>query len=214
MLESSLNPALIVVDMQNDFVRAGAPLEVVSARHTIPAIARLLAAFRSRGNPVLYTRYVADPRYWPLAARLNWIGLTKAPVHACTPGIHRSYRDRQTLLDGAEVIDELAPAPGEGVIDKVYFSAFHDTGLHDVLGGLGVDAVIFTGTVTEMCVEDSARHCVHFGYPTLIVEDAVSSNDQRGHEAALRAFARNYGWVMTADRVLETFKCGRERQHL
>lgn len=213
MLEASVNPALIVVDMQNDFVRVGGPLEVPSARDTIPAIACLIAAFRAKASPVLFTRYIADPRYWPLSPRLNWIGLTRAPVHACTPGFRRSYGDVPAPLDSAAVVDELAPAPGEIVVDKVYFSAFHDTALHEILDSLGTDAVVFTGTVTEMCVEDSARHCVHFGYPTLIVEDAVSSNDRSGHTAALRAFALNYGWVMTADRVLETFRLGSHREH-
>ncbi|TPI50621.1 isochorismatase family protein [Mesorhizobium sp. B2-6-3] len=61
MLASLKNPALMVVDMQNDFVRRHAPMEVASARETIPSISRLIAAFRGNGKPVVFTRYVADP---------------------------------------------------------------------------------------------------------------------------------------------------------
>lgn len=60
MLASLKNPALMVVDMQNDFVRRHAPMEVASARETIPSIGRLIAAFRGNGKPVVFTRYVAD----------------------------------------------------------------------------------------------------------------------------------------------------------
>lgn len=204
MLTELRKPALVVIDMQNDFVRRGAPLEVPSARQTIPPIRKLIQAFRAGAKPVLFTRYVADPLYRPLARKLGWIGLLDAPTHACVPGFLRSYADAEDMLDAAGVIDELAPLSGEPVLDKIYFSAFHATDLDKRLQGLEVDGLVFVGTVTEMCVEDSARHAVHFGYPTVLVEDAVSSNHVPSHQATLDGFARNYGWVMTADAVLAT----------
>lgn len=205
MLAELRNPALVVVDMQNDFVRMGAPMEVPTARDTIPAIHKLIVAFRTNSKPVIFTRYVADPLYRPLARKLGWISLLDAPTHACVPGFLRSYGDTEGMLDAAEVIDELVPLPDETVFDKVYFSAFHATDFEQMLNRLGVDGLVFVGTVTEMCVEDSARHAVHFGYPTILVEDAVSSNHVPSQQATLDGFARNYGWVMAADEVLETF---------
>ncbi|MGI6854215.1 cysteine hydrolase family protein [Mesorhizobium sp. 1B3] len=204
MLTELRKPALVVIDMQNDFVRRGAPLEVPSARQTIPAIRTLIQAFRAGAKPVLFTRYIAAPLYRPLARKLGWIGLLDAPTYACVPGFLRSYADAEGMLDAAGVIDELAPLSGESVLDKIYFSAFHATDLDERLKGLEVDGLVFVGTVTEMCVEDSARHAVHFGYPTVLVEDAVSSNHVPSHRATLDGFARNYGWVMTADAVLTT----------
>ncbi|WP_315924029.1 cysteine hydrolase [Mesorhizobium sp. SP-1A] len=208
MLTELTNPALVVVDMQNDFVRKGAPMEVSAARGTIPAIHKLMDAFRANGKPVIFTRYVADPLYRPLARKLGWIGLLDAPTCACVPGFMRSYGDAEGMLDAAQVIDELLPLPGETVLDKIYFSAFHATDFEERLKALKVDGLVFVGTVTEMCVEDSARHAVHFGYPTILVEDAVSSNYVPSQRATLDAFARNYGWVMTADEVVETFRLG------
>ncbi|TPK45084.1 MULTISPECIES: cysteine hydrolase [unclassified Mesorhizobium] len=208
MLASLKNPALMVVDMQNDFVRRHAPMEVASARETIPSIGRLIAAFRGNGKPVVFTRYVADSLYQALAGKLTWIKLTDAPTHACVPGFMRSYGDVEGMRDAAEVIDELAPQDGDIVLDKVYFSAFHATDLAKTLKLLAVDGLVFVGTVAEMCVEDSCRHAVHFGYPTIVVEDAVSSNHPPSRQAMLDAFARNYGWVMTTDRLLDSFAVG------
>jgi ureidoacrylate peracid hydrolase len=191
-------PALIVVDMQNDFVRAGAPMEVPAARGAIAPGLGLLSAFRAAGLPVAFTRYVACPDYRHLADRLGWVRLLEPPVNACVPGHLRTYADRPAPLDCAEVIDELAPLPGETVIDKTFFSAFHGTDLDARLRAAGADGVIVAGTLTEMCVEDTARHAVHLGYPTVLVRDAVASNDPVAHAATLRAFAINYGWTMNA----------------
>lgn len=205
MLAELKNPALVIVDMQNDFVRVGAPMEVPAARASISTIRKLVAAFRAGAKPVVFTRYIADPFYRPLAGKLSWIKLLDAPTHACVPGFLRSYGDTNGLLDAAEVIDELTPLPGETVLDKIYFSAFHATDFKERLNRLEVDGLVFVGTLTEMCVEDSARHAVHYGFPTVLVEDAVSSNDPSSQRATLNGFARNYGWVMTANAVLETF---------
>jgi ureidoacrylate peracid hydrolase len=204
VLASLRNPALVVVDMQNDFVRKGAPMEVPAARETISAISRLIEAFRRRRKPVVFTRYVADPRYLPLAGKLGWIRLIVSPTHACVPGFMRTYGDVEGVRDAAEVIDELAPQDGDITLDKVYFSAFHATDFASTLKRLEVDGLVFVGTVAEMCVEDSARHAVHLAYPTVIVADAVSSNHPPSQQAALDAFSRNYGWVMTTDQTLST----------
>lgn len=195
-------PALLVIDMQNDFVRRGAPMHVPTAQQTVPVIARLIASFRDRGYPIVFTRYVACDAYRHMASRLPWLRLLEAPVHACTPGFLRAYEDVDRLCDSAAMIDEFKPLPGETVIDKVYFSAFHGTDLERRLRDLEVDGLIVTGTITEMCVEDTARHAVHFGFPTVLVHDAVSSADPEGEAACLRAFARNYGWVMDSQQIL------------
>lgn len=196
-------PALLIIDMQNDFVRVGAPLEVPASRATIPVIGRLAAAFRAAGRPVVFTRYVADAFYRPLAGRLPWIRLLEPPVEACVPGRQRHYPELGAAREGVAVIDELQPRDGDLVLDKIYYSAFHRTDLDDRLRALGVGSVVVVGTVTEMCVEDTARHAVHHGYPTLIVRDAVSSGSAEGEAAALAAFERNFGWVADSPSVFD-----------
>lgn len=202
-MNSLANPVLIVVDMQNDFVREGAPFEVPEARRTIAAIARLIASFRAQGRKVIFTRYVADPLYRPLGEHLAWIRALDPPVNACVPGVSRSYRDATEARETIAIIDELAPQADDIVLDKVYFSSFHGTDLDQRLAALAADDLVICGTVTEMCVEDTARHAVHFGYPTLIAADAVSSNNQAAHQAALDGFARNYGFVAKTAEIIE-----------
>ncbi|MFZ5674745.1 MAG: cysteine hydrolase family protein [Pseudomonadota bacterium] len=202
-MNSLANPVLIVVDMQNDFVREGAPFEVADARRTIPAVTRLIDAFRSRGRKVIFTRYIADPLYRPLGRHLAWIRALDPPVNACVPGFSRDYRDVSGAREGIAVIDELAPRPDDIVLDKVYFSSFHGTDLDRRLAALAADSLVICGTVTEMCVEDTARHAVHFGYPTFLASDAVSSNTPAAHQAALDGFARNYGFVAKTEEIVE-----------
>lgn len=201
-MNSLANPVLIVVDMQNDFVREGAPFEVPDARRTVAAITRLIAAFRGLGRKVIFTRYIADPLYRPLGRHLAWIRALDPPVNACVPGFARYYRDVSGPRESIAVIDELAPEPEDIVLDKVYFSSFHGTDLDRQLAALGAGSLVICGTVTEMCVEDTARHAVHFGYPTTLASDAVSSNTPAVHQAALDAFARNYGFVAKTEEII------------
>jgi nicotinamidase-related amidase len=194
-----LAPALLVVDMQNDFVRAGAPLEVPDARATIAVQQRLLAAFRERGLPVLYTRFLSheqDNLLW------RWSPECHPATRACWPGHVRGYEDAPGPRPCAEVIDELAPAPGEAVIDKYGYGAFHGTCLDARLRSLGVRSLVVTGTVTQICVEETAREAFHHGYATTVVADAVSSFAPDLHAAALRNFAMKFGWVVGADDVI------------
>lgn len=196
MLAHAKRPALVIVDMQNDFVRVGAPMEVPAARTILPDLARVLAAFRTADLPVIYTRYVAAQEYRHLRERLSWLKLIEPPVSACVPGHKRQFKDIEDERDGADVIDELAPMERDLVVDKIYFSAFHGTALQDMLCAAKVDSLVVSGAITEMCVEDTARHAVHHAYPTAILSDCVASNSPDAQAATLRAFAENYGWVM------------------
>ena len=192
-------PALIVVDMQNDFVRAGAPLEVPDARATIEIHQRLLAAFRARGFPVLFTRFLSrqqDNLLW------RWSPECHPETRACWAEHVRRYDDAPAPLPCADVIDELAPAPGEPVIDKYGYGAFHATDLDARLRALGVRSLVVTGTVTQICVEETAREAFHHGYATTVVADAVSSFAPDLHAATLRNFAMKFGWVTEADAVI------------
>lgn len=191
--------ALVVVDMQNDFVRTGAPLEVPDARATIPAQRRLLEAFRAAGLPVVFTRFIAGPKptlMW------SWSPVIAPPTCSCWPGFRRSYGDANGELDCTAVIDELAPLPGEPQIEKYGYSGFHRTNLTDVLRARGADTVVISGTVTQICVEDTARGAFHEGFRTVVVADAVSSFDPELHAATLRNIEMKFGRVLTTDDVL------------
>lgn len=168
--------ALVVIDMQRDFVEPGgfgASLgnDVTRLHPSIGPIATLLAAWREHGWLVLHTRECHRP-----------------DLSDCPP----SKRDRgePTLRigdpgpmgrllvagePGADIIPALAPAAGEWVIDKPGKGMFWATGLHERLQAAGITHLVFTGVTTEVCVQTSMREGNDRGYECLIVEDATDS---------------------------------------
>ena len=192
-------PALVIVDMQNDFVRAGAPMEVPDARDTIPQHKQLIAFCRKTGIPIIYTRYLATANpslIW------EWSPQLEEPLLACKPGHERYYADVDRTLDCVDVIDEIYPQPGDHIVDKYGYGAFHNTNLGDILRSLGVESLVITGTVTQICVEETGREAFHHGYRTTLVSDAVSSYMPDLHAATLKNFGLKFGWVCTTQEVL------------
>ena len=161
---------------------------------------RLLAAFRARRLPVLYTRFLSleeDNLLW------RWSPECHPATRACWPAHLRSYDDAPAPLPCADVIDELAPAPGEPVVDKLRLRRVprHRPRCAPARAGRARRSSI-TGTVTQICVEETAREAFHHGYATTIVADAVSSFAPDLHAATLRNFAMKFGWVAQADEVI------------
>lgn len=198
-------PALIVVDMQNDFVRVGAPLEVPQARDVIPAHRDLLAHFRARSLPVVFLRWVSvenDP-YLALLPRFSWVEHLDEKTAACRPGFRRWYSDIGQEADGAAVIDELEPRADEAQIDKRGYGGFLGTTLHEHLQSLQVESLIVTGVVAEICVEDTVRQAFQYHYRTTVVSDAVASRRPHRAAAMLEAVDNGYGWVATSAEIRE-----------
>ncbi len=187
--------ALVIVDMQNDFVRIDAPLEVPSSRSTIKVQAELLGWFRSHRLPVVFTKVLSAPKPTLIS---NWNAVNLPPIYCCRPGFMRSYGDVGGERDCTAVIDELAPRSQEYQVEKFGYNAFHQSNLTAILHANAVDTIFVTGTVTNICVEDTARGAFHEGFKTVIISDGVSSNDLDLHLATLRNFHNKFGWVMTA----------------
>ncbi len=185
--------ALIVVDMQNDFVRVGAPLEVPDARATIKAIRTVIELFRGPRRPIIFTRFIAGPKETLL---WKWSPQLYPPVNCCRPGFLRHYEELGGERDCAAVIDELPVEPGDYVVDKYWYGAFFRTNLHDILLSEHVDTVAVAGTVTQICVEETAREAFHLGLKTVILSDCVSSYDPVLHAATLKNFALKFGRVL------------------
>jgi nicotinamidase-related amidase len=160
--------ALVLADMQNDFVREAGRLRVPDAATTIPAIRRLLELARSHAMRVVYsqdTHRDGDPewRIWPEHCREgSW---------------------------GWEIIDELAPAEDETVLRKLRYDAFYGTPLDHLLRLWGVDTVIVCGTVANICVHYTAASAAMRWYDVIIPRDAVSALDPFDLESSLRQTA-------------------------
>ena len=193
-------PALLIVDMQNDFVRVGAPMEVPDARATIAQHKKLIAFCRKAGIPVIYTRFLSGPHptlVW------NWSPKLAPPVMACRKGHNRYYEDIKKSVDCADIIEEIYPEHGDPIIDKFGYGAFYSTNLDNTLRSLGVESLILTGTVTQICVEETGREAFHHGYKTTLITDAVSSFMPDLHAAAIKNFGMKFGWTMNTDQVLK-----------
>jgi len=185
--------------MQNDFVRVGAPLEVPDARETIEVHQELLEWFRGRGRPIVFTRFIAGPKE---TLMWKWSPVIAPPTRCCWPGVKRTYGDVEGDRECVAVIDELAPRANEHQVDKYGYNGFHRTRLTDLLNAHGVDTVLITGTVTQICVEDTARGAFHEGFQAAVVSDAVSSYAPELHRASLQTLAMKYGRVVTSQDAL------------
>lgn len=197
--------ALVVVDMQNDFVRVGAPQEVPDARATIPVIRSLIDRYHDLGQPVVFTRFLAGPGetlIW------TWSPELAPPQRSCWPGVRRTYGDVAGEREGPAVIDELAPQSTDIVIDKHGYGAFHRTRLHDVLIASHIDTVVVAGTVTQICVDETIRGAFELGLRAVLVRDAVSSFDPALHDATIRNVAMKFGRVMTSAQLLDELPRG------
>jgi nicotinamidase-related amidase len=195
--------ALVVVDMQNDFVRVNAPLEVPTARDTIAAQQSLIKVFRQRNLPVVFTKFISHPHYYLL---WEWSPQCKPPTKCCWKNHQRKYKDVNGPRECTEIIDELSPLPGDLVIEKSGYGAFHETSLAENLHSRGVESVVITGTVTQICVEETAREAFHHGFKTTIARDGVSSFADDLHEATLKNFAMKFGWVETTENIISAIQ--------
>ena len=192
--------ALIIVDMQNDFVRAGAPLEVPDAINTVAAQKSLIANFRKHKLPIIFTKFISHPHYYLL---WEWSPQCKPPTKCCWKDHQRHYKDIAATRECTEIIDELSPTSNDIIIEKFGYGAFHETTLHKTLQQLGVTSLVITGTVTQICVEETAREAFHYGYRTTIAEDGVSSFASDLHASTLKNFAMKFGWVAKSDGIMD-----------
>lgn len=192
--------ALLVVDLQNDFVRDGAPQEVADARATLPIARSLIDACRAAGRPVIFTRYTAGPEITHHA----WFSPECGPEQrSCWPGTMRRYRDSDETVDGHDVVDELEPLDDELVVDKFGYGSFHNTMLDDALRARSVRQLWVIGTVTQICVEETVREGYRRGYEVVVAADAVSSFDDELHRATLRNLAQKFALVSDSSTLQE-----------
>jgi nicotinamidase-related amidase len=199
--------ALVVIDMQRDFVEPGgfgASLgNDVSLLHSaIGPIAALLAAWRARGWPIVHTReaHLSDLSDCPPAKRLR--GAPSLRIGDAGPMGRLLIRGEP----GTSIIPALAPQRGELVIDKPGKGMFWATGLHEMLQALGVTHLVFTGVTTEVCVQTSMREANDRGYTCLLVEDGTESYFPEFKAAALAMVVAQgaiVGWVAGSAQVLD-----------
>lgn len=198
-------PALIIVDMQNDFIRQGAPFEVPGGRETIAPQQRLLQHFRDKGYPVIFLQWVSveNDAWRRLESKFSWTSFLDEQTKACRVGHLRRYEDSEAEVDCAGIIAELAPIDGEIIVQKHGFGGFYGTTLQQHLSELGVDTLVVTGVVAECCVEDTVREALYHHYTSIVVSDAVESMSPSRKIECLAVLDENYGWVAESGEVID-----------
>ena len=193
--EYTINPALLVIDVQNGFLSKGGSYDLLGIetshyREIIPTISYLIKVCRNVGIPIFYTQAVRESSGIDLLTRSHKIlpksreeRIKKKPI--CV----RNTWD-------AEIVDEIKPSEGDHVVIKRRDSAFHDTEIGVWLRSLRVDTLLFCGIDTSICVETSLRDAFNIGYDVVLISDATASNNKKHYESTLENVKGYYGIVM------------------
>jgi gluconolactonase len=188
--------ALVIQDMQNDVVMAGgafadsgAPAHC-KAQNAVANCARLAAAARARGVPVIHVWFVVEPG---------------APGLTMNCPLFEGVRDANALVRGAwgaAPAPGLEPQPGDHIVTKTRMSAFEGTTLETVLRATGRDTIIETGAWTNMSIEHTARTGADRGYRMVIPEDCCATMNADWRRASVDYALRNVATVTGADAVI------------
>lgn len=195
--------ALLCIDMQfldaapghgvfADAEQSGVPIEAQSyyferlERTALPNVRKLQDAFRAKGLEVIHTRIQS----------LTPDGRDRSPGHKRL-GLHAAPGSKE-----AEFLPEIAPEPGEIVMNKTASGVFVATNLEFVLRNLGVDALFIVGVYTNECVETTARDASDIGFYTTVVEDACATVTPTLHYASLNTLRDRYARVLSTEQAL------------
>jgi len=205
--------ALLIIDMQRDFVDRGGFGEalgndVALLRKAVPPTQRVLAACRAARVMVIHTREGHRPDLSDLAPAKKARGRFKIGIGDPGPMGRLLVRGEY----GHDIIDELKPASGEPVIDKPGKGAFYATDLAAILQDRGIRQLIVCGVTTEVCVNTTVREANDRGYDCLVLEDCVGSyfpEFQKAGLAMIKAQAGIFGWVGASKDVIAALEKGR-----
>ena len=161
--------ALLIIDMQNDFLLPGAPVAAPGGLELVPAMSRLARRARRAGAPVVFTQEAHRPDGSDFGIEAFF-----EPMHCVEGGT------------GIEIVDGLTPEPGDTVITgKRRYDAFLGTDLDTVLRLRGIENLVVAGVCTDVCVSATVQHARNLDYRCLVLRDATAGTSPQRHEAAL-----------------------------
>ncbi|HEY9011071.1 MAG TPA: cysteine hydrolase [Devosia sp.] len=191
--------ALVVIDMQRDFIESGGfgdslGNDVARLAAIIPTTAALIALFREQGWTIVHTREAHLP---------DLSDCPPSKIRRGNPSLHIGEEGAMGRLlvrgePGNQIVPELVPIEGEIVVDKPGKGMFWATGLHELLQARGITHLVFAGVTTEVCVQTSMREANDRGYECLLIEDATESYFPEFKSATIEMITAQggiVGWV-------------------
>jgi len=202
--------ALIVIDMQRDFIEPGGFGETLGndvslLEKIVPSVGRLIDAFRVAKLPIIHTRECHKPDLSDLPKAKQLRG--KPSQRIGDPG--PMGRILIAGEPGADIVPALAAKPGELVLDKPGKGAFYGTPLSSILAERKITHLVFAGVTTEVCVQSTMREANDRGFYCLLAEDATESYFPEFKKATIdmiRAQGAIVGWTATVDQIAQALK--------
>ena len=194
--------ALVVIDMQNYFMKPGFQGEVPMARKIVPTVNRLAAATRELGGHVVWVKNTTSGTRESWSVLHDWLQ---------TPDRRdRRYASMELGQEGHALWPELDVRPDDAQIVKKRFSAFiqGSSDIEAYLRGRGIDTLLIGGTATQVCCESSARDAMMLNFKVIMVPDALATYSDEEQNISLRAFYSNFGDLQTADEAIASLKRG------
>jgi len=196
-----INPALLVIDMQNGFVSRGGSYDLMGLNiskysDVVPSLKQLIGFCRKVKIPIFYSQAVREESGIDLLTRSHRI-LPKSR--------EERIKRRPICIRGswdAEIVEELKPNFDDHVVIKRRDSVFQDTEVEVWLRSLGIDSIIFAGIDTSICVESSLRDAFNHGYDIVLISDATASNNLNHYNSTLDNIRNYYGLVMNLDEFI------------
>lgn len=196
--------ALIVVDVQNDFVSPEGSAakrgdDVGAAMAVIPNLKHLIEEGRRVGLTIIYIKTIHSE--WTDTP--SWIYRTsqKSGLNTCREGTW-----------GAEFYEGISPLPSERIVIKHRYSAFINTDLNTVLKARGIQSVLVCGVATNVCVETTARDGYMYDYYVTLIDDCSAAYEAKLHLGTLENVRRHFGLVASSNQVIETWNGLSEKQ--
>ena len=195
--------ALVVIDLQNAFMDDQVGHAVVpSARDIVPAVNRLAEVVRQTGGAVFWVKMAHNEQClddWSIAFEMLTPSRREKRIAALSEGTR-----------GHELWPQLDVRPEDEIVKKYRYSGFlpGTSDLADRLRARGLDTLLITGTVTNVCCESSARDASMLNFRTIMVSDGNAANSQAEHDASLTVFYNTFGDVMDTDMIIAALELG------
>lgn len=196
LVDYDINPALIVIDVQNGFVSRGGSydllgMNILPYQELIPRVRQLIKTCRIAKIPIFYTQAIREPSGIDLLTH----------THKILPRSREERIRKKTICVrgtwDAKIVDDIKPDDkNDHIIIKRRDSAFHNTEIEVWLRSIGVDTLVFCGIDTSICVESSLRDAFNIGYDVILISDATASSNKKHYESTIEHVKDYYGLVM------------------